>query len=134
MYLHRIKALLGAAGIILLLTVCDDLTKAEEDLDHGSLDNIDITLVNDTALPLHIVGPDEQFGDGNRVGANSARTYEAQGLFDGQGLSFRAGIFTELWVEVAHVTCTYRDDPSNNTKDDWLVIYHGVGSMTCENW
>jgi hypothetical protein len=134
MYRQRLKALLTAAGIILLLTVCDDLSGAEEELDQGSLDNIDVSLVNDTALPLHIVGPDEQFGDANRVGGHAARTYRAQGLFDGQGLAFRAGIFTELWVEVGHVTCTYRDDPSNATKDDFLVIYHGVGSMTCENW
>ena len=128
MFYQRLRALLTLGLFFMLLTFCDDLTKVKDEAS-ASMEIFRVSLKNDTATNISIIGEDEEFSTSNTLAPGTSREYKGVGFPD-SGVLFRAAIFTERWVELAHVECVFRFIVS----DERIVSYRGVQAMVCENW
>lgn len=128
MFYQRLRALLTLGLFFMLLTFCDEINDIQDEAS-ASMETFLVSLKNDTATNISIIGEGEEFSTSNTLAPGTSREYKGVG-FEDNGVLFRAAIFTERWVELAHVECVFRFKVSEAR----IVSYRGVQAMVCENW
>jgi len=126
--IHHKVTLSLLLGIPIFIQGCP--SSDDEDFLAGSLDNINVRLVNVSNNYIHILAEGEGFAASNRLGPcctdTHTRNTTVRGITDGYGVQFRAG--TSGTVSVT-VTCTY----DVQTGQIRTVEYQG-GPLACIDW
>ncbi len=125
---QRLRAVLTAGVLLMLLTVCDAVSPSDTSSD------LHISLINDSSRDAQVLGPGEQPDPARVLAPTKSREITIKDVKEGDVFRFRALIFEEsiggAWLEVANQACLYDAE----RKEARIVSYRGGIALVCENW